>query len=229
MTVNEKIDEILSTLDKAPWIKTVPDNHKTWMYQCTTYPTIQGLWLEMGVYRGKTIQHIAKNTSNTVHGFDSFYGLHEHWDADNPQGVYSLNGQIPDGAIDLSVEHSDPGMYNSSPTRSTIPWPANVKLYAGFFEQTIPEFVKNNKESISFIHIDSDLYSSAKTIFEQLESRFIKGTVICFDDFPGYPEFKDKNHEVKAFAEFLLKTGFEYKTLAFHPSANYSQACFVLE
>ena len=42
----------------------------------------------------KKICNISENTDNTIYGFDSFEGLHEDWDNDNPKGIYSLNGKL---------------------------------------------------------------------------------------------------------------------------------------
>ena len=226
MTVNDKIDEILDKVKQSPWKNFVLDNHKTWIDQCTTYPKLNGLWIEFGVYRGKTLQQIATKTSNTVYGFDSFEGLHEHWDSQNPKGVYSLGGNVPDGAINLNDAWSNPGMYDPSPTRSTIPWARNIKLVKGYFENSLPPFLETHKELASFLHIDSDLYSSAKTILTLMKDRIISGTILVFDDFSGYPDFKDRNHEVKAFAEFLLDTNKQYNSLAVHTGPEYSQCCF---
>src|ERR1051325_11486898 len=38
-----------------------------------------GLYCELGVYKGETVNFIASKTKNTVHGFDSFEGLPEDW------------------------------------------------------------------------------------------------------------------------------------------------------
>jgi hypothetical protein len=54
---------------------------------------------------------------------------------------------------------------------------------------------------IALLHIDCDLYSSTKTIFELLSDRIVPGTVIVFDELVNYPAFK--KHEVLAFYEFL--------------------------
>ena len=37
--------------------------------------TIEGLWLEFGVYKGKSLRKIAGLTRQAVFGFDSFEGL----------------------------------------------------------------------------------------------------------------------------------------------------------
>jgi len=224
--LDQKIDQILNDIKQAPWNNYVLDNHQTWIDQCCTYPKLDGLWMEFGVYRGKTLQRIASHTKNIVYGLDSFEGLHEYWDSRNPQGVYSLAGNVPEGAIDLNDPNSNPGMYNSGPTRGIIPWANNIKLIKGFFENSLPPFLEVHLETASFLHIDSDLYSSAKTILSLMRDRIVSGTILVFDDFSGYPDFPDRNHEVKAFAEFLLDTGKQYKALAIHPGPEYSQCCF---
>ncbi len=38
-----------------------------------------GLWLEFGVHAGGTINRIAKYTTKTIYGFDSFEGLPQDW------------------------------------------------------------------------------------------------------------------------------------------------------
>lgn len=225
--IDKKIDEILDSVKSSPWkFPAISDNHKTWIYHCVNYAKITGLWAEFGVYRGKTLQHIANKTTNTVYGFDSFEGLPEYWDSQNPKGVYSLGGRQPEGAINLQYEWANPGMYDSSPTRSVIPWAKNIQLVKGYFENSLPPFLEQHKEVASFLHIDSDLYSSAKTILTLMKDRIVPGTILVFDDFSGYPDFKDRNHEVKAFAEFLIDTGKKYKSLALHYHHEYSQCCF---
>jgi hypothetical protein len=39
----------------------------------------QGLYLEFGVFSGRTINHIARQADQAVYGFDSFEGLPERW------------------------------------------------------------------------------------------------------------------------------------------------------
>ena len=54
--------------------------------------------------------------------------------------------------------------------------------------------------------------------------RFVNGSIICFDEFLDYPSYRD--HEIKAFAEFLQKTGFSYEPLIYNSvGAQYTQAC----
>jgi hypothetical protein len=57
------------------------------------------------------------------------------------------------------------------------------------------------------------LYSSTKTIFDELADRFVPGTVIVFDEYFNYPNWQQ--HEYKAFQEFVAKHGITYQYLGF--------------
>ena len=220
-----KIDHILSDLNNAPWKEHYSDYHVNYLTECIKNVKIEGLWLEFGVYRGRSISFISSKTENIVYGFDSFEGLHEFWDHSNPKGVYSLQGLIPDGAIDGSNDEN-PGMYDSRPTIKTKPWNSNIRLVKGFFEDTLPNFLNENTGNVAFMNIDSDLYTSAKTVLNLLKDRIVKGTIISFDEICDYPDYR--NHEIKAFAEFLIETGHNYDVIAYQPST-YSQGCFKIK
>ena len=223
MTVDDKINEIESDVRAKAKRVSAWDYHATYLNASCAEVKIDGLWMEFGVYRGRSITHIAGHTKNTVYGFDSFEGLPEHWDKDNPLGVYSLNGQIPSGAI-AGSNHDNPGMYDPSPTVTTQPWPANVKLIKGWFNVSVPPFIEEHKEPVAYMHIDSDIYSSCKTVLTLFKNQIVKGTVLDFDELLDYPDYK--NHEIKAFAEFLLETGHNYEALVYQDlGAGYTQAC----
>lgn len=223
--VEATIDRIMSDLSVAPWKEHHSDYHQKYLTECLRHVTIDGLWMEFGVYRGRSITFISSKTDKIVYGFDSFEGLHEFWDSQNPKGVYSLRGEVPDGAI-AGSNAENPGMYDSSPTKKTQPWNPNVKLVKGYFADTLPGFIAEHEGNAAFINIDSDLYSSAKTVLELLKDRIVPGTVICFDEICDYADYRE--HEIKAFAEFLVNTGRNYKVVAYQPST-YSQGCFVIQ
>ncbi|MBK9925445.1 MAG: class I SAM-dependent methyltransferase [Anaerolineales bacterium] len=146
---------------------------------------IDGLWLEFGVYTGSTIKFIAERTTAfPVYGFDSFEGNPEDWRSEYKKGAFALD---------------------------TPPvFPNNILIVRGLFQDTFPKFLGTNKENIAFVHIDCDLYSSAKIIFDMVGHRFINGTIIVFDEFFNYPGWK--NHEFRAFMEFIESNNrkFEY-------------------
>lgn len=145
----------------------------------------EGHCLEFGVWKGGSINYLAERAPDRIfYGFDSFEGLPEDWNkGDNiyHKGHFAVPG-LP-------------------PVRP------NVKLLKGWFEETISIWKAENEGPISFLHIDSDLYSSCVTILEELNDRIIEGTVILFDelcDFVGsYPAWKE--NEWKAANEWELK------------------------
>lgn len=151
---------------------------------------VSGQYLEFGVFRGGSISYIANKRPNvTIHGFDSFEGLPEQWGGFSlDKGAFARGGKLPKV-------------------------PSNVKLHKGWFDKTLPEWAKANEGQLSFLHIDCDLYSSTKTIFDNLAPRFTVGTVIVFDDYFGYPNWK--NHGVKAFQEFVEGHNAKFDYLAY--------------
>jgi hypothetical protein len=151
---------------------------------------VDGHYLEFGVYTGGTIRFMAPRIKNRlIHGFDSFEGLPETW------GGFNLGR----GAFDV---------------RSKLPRvPSNVRLHRGWFETTLPLWLKENSGPVAFMHIDCDLFSSTQTIFRLLVDRIVPGTVILFDEYFNFPNWE--NHEYKAFQEFVAKQGIKYTYLGF--------------
>ena len=137
---------------------------------------------EFGVYKGKTAKYISKETERTIFLFDSFDGLPEDWNNNFKKGDFRLK-QVPN-------------------------LPANSKLYKGLFKDTIQKFVCDYKKPLSFIHIDSDLYSSAKEVLFSLNDKIISGTVILFDEYPRGENlaFKEWMNKFSRNSVFLKKT-----------------------
>lgn len=224
--LEKKIDEILFEVKNTAKRVGAIDYHKTYLTHCCNEVNVNGLWLEFGVYRGRSITTISELTQNIVYGFDSFEGLPEFWDKDNPKGVYSLGGIAPQGAI-CGNNDDNPGMYDQRQTITTQPWRENIKLVKGFFEDTLPNFLSEHKDRVAFVHIDSDIYSSAKIVLNLLKDRFQNNTILAFDELTDYPDFR--NHEIKAFAEFLLDTGYGYEAIYHQSIGSYTQACFKIK
>ena len=150
-----------------------------------------GLFMEFGVYKGETINIISAAVPDKIfYGFDSFEGLPEDWRHDYwnfAKGKFNLNGKMP--------------QVNS-----------NVRLVKGWFNETLPAFVKEHAEPCAFIHVDCDLYSSTKTIFDNLKDQIVSGTVIAFDEYFNYPGWQQGEH--KAFMELVAEKGFEFEYIA---------------
>jgi hypothetical protein len=84
----------------------------------------------------------------------------------------------------------------------------------GWFSDTLPAFNEKLNGPIAFLHIDSDLYSSANCALNVFELRIVPGTILLFDELYNYPNAE--NHEWKALQEFLVRTGLKAEYLAFN-------------
>ncbi|HBI15678.1 MAG TPA: hypothetical protein DDY20_09225 [Desulfobulbaceae bacterium] len=155
--------------------------------RCLDEAAVDGLYLEFGVYSGTTINFIASRVQAAVHGFDSFEGLPEQW-GNVPAGKFTRHGDLPEVR-------------------------ENVSLHVGLFDKTLPGFLEAHAENAAFIHIDSDLYSSAKTVLALLRPRIVPGTVIVFDEFFNYPGWQE--HECRAFLEFISASGLSFRYISY--------------
>jgi hypothetical protein len=160
---------------------------------------VDGLILEFGVYKGDSITRIASAClKSLVHGFDSFVGLPREWTrAPNevwPAGHFNLNSELPKV-------------------------PANVRIYPGWFNETLPPFLAANPGPIRFINVDSDIYQSAKEVLMLCNKQLQPGAVIYFDEicdwggcnvrYPGWPD-----HEYKALVEWCTECKREVRPIS---------------
>ena len=147
----------------------------------------EGLLLEFGVFSGLTLWHIAGQVPGRhVYGFDSFQGLAEPW-LFHREGAFKLQ-QMPEA-------------------------PENGTLVKGFFEDTSAEFLANHPGNIALLHIDCDLYSSCKYVFETYGHRIVPGTVIVFDDYFNRPGWR--GGEYKVFRDWVEANGVGYEFVGF--------------
>lgn len=117
--------------------------------------------LEFGVASGNTLRTIARaRGGREVYGFDSFDGLPEAW----------LNG-MPAGAF----------------ARDDLPDVPGAELVVGLFADSLPGFLENHPGHIDFLHVDGDLYSSAKTVLDLCGPRLRAGSIVHFDEFFNFP------------------------------------------
>lgn len=150
-----------------------------------------GHLLEFGVFTGSSINYFSSQLQQLkFYGFDSFEGLKEDWKGWSlTKGAFDLKGQLP--------------QVNS-----------NVVLIKGWFDSTIPEFIKSNDiRQIQFLHIDCDTYEATNTVFNLLESKINTGTLILFDEYFGYRGWE--LGEYKSFKEFISITNKKYRYKAF--------------
>ena len=153
--------------------------------------TPEGLYLEFGVATGNTIAVLADalGPDRVIHGFDSFEGLPENWAGHvERRGAFGRKRQAPKV-------------------------PANVILHQGWFDETVPAFAAAHPGPVAFIHMDCDLYSSTETVLDALADRIVPGSVILFDEYFNYPNWR--HHEFKAWHEFTAARDLAYDYVAF--------------
>lgn len=144
-------------------------------------------YLEFGVFNGSSLRcwtGLLQQPETRFDGFDSFIGLPESWNLVMDKKVFDLGGKVP--------RFDDP----------------RVRLHQGWFSETLPDFVRQFKPQPNLIvHLDADLYSSTAYVLRALRPFLGVGAILIFD------EFFDREHELKAFTEFLDEERFPIKCL----------------
>ena len=151
---------------------------------------IDGYVAEFGVFQGASLNFIAERLpQKTIYGFDSFYGLPEDWSGwEKPRGSFDLQGRLPNVF-------------------------SNVELINGYFKDSLPKWIKNNTGPFGLLVIDCDIYSSTNDILNNINlNQLQEGTLILFDEYFGYINWR--NHEFKAWQEFVKKHNIDYEYLA---------------
>jgi hypothetical protein len=150
----------------------------------------EGLFMEFGVWSGQSINAIAAQLPDKrVFGFDSFEGLKEDLPGTRwTKGSFGLDGRMP-----------------------TVL--SNVTLVKGWFDETVPNFLRQHPEPVAFLHLDADTYETTALLLDLLKERICSGTVVVFDEYHGFPNWT--NGEFKAWQEFLAKHNLSYRYLGF--------------
>ncbi|KAL1530294.1 hypothetical protein AB1Y20_001205 [Prymnesium parvum] len=182
-----------------------------------------GLFLEFGVASGASINFIASRVpaGTKVHGFDSFQGLPEEWRADCGLGCFDREGELPpvlpnvvlhvgwfaevlpgflrDGAEGLAASTKPSQTQGHAVAKTNATAVGEAGDLQGVWHTTM---------HVSFLHIDCDLYSSAKTVLMSLAPAIHAGTIIVFDEYCGYDGWEE--HEARAWAEFCDEYAVEF-------------------
>jgi len=121
---------------------------------------------ECGVFRGGMTLMMAlqlEDTNRRVHAFDSFEGL-------------------PAARTDEETFYYLPGAMAADPGDVALlfePHRKNIELHPGRFSETLPGL----KTDLGFVHVDCDVYSSARDCMECLYDNLVPDGVMVFDDF----------------------------------------------
>lgn len=159
------------------------DLHEWVIGECDPGLIVKGLVLEFGVATGRTLNHWARLIPNkTIYGFDGFEGLPEDWTWFIRRGHF----QQPLPKVRK-----------------------NCELVVGWFNQTLPSFLEKHTEPVAFLHVDSDLYSSAKYVLNHLNDRIQPGTIIVFDEYFNFPGWEQD--EFRAWQEFVNDHNVKYE------------------
>jgi len=150
---------------------------------------VPGWIAEFGVLKGKSLHEIAKRVHPAiVHGFDSFEGLQEDWNARHKKGA--MRTAKPDLLV----------------------FPDNSEMHRGLVQDTVPPFVAAQSQPARFLHIDTDTYLPAAAILADCNDCIVPGTVILFDEYWNYDGWED--HEARAFCEWLMRENRDAVALA---------------
>jgi hypothetical protein len=142
------------------------------------------LYLEFGVWQGASLRSWSNLLRNPLSALHGF---------DSFEGLPEAWDRFPKGTFAVKgglPQFDDP----------------RVLLHQGWFHETLPDFVLPAHERL-LLNLDADLYSSTRYVLETLREAICPGTIILFD------EFHDRQHEVKAFSEFMETHRMKFRLL----------------
>jgi hypothetical protein len=159
--------------------KRCPNRTELFKYAAADICDKHVLYCEFGVYQGDSMRQ--------------WSGLLR-----NPQSILhgfdSFEGLPEDWNIENGV-----GYFSTGGKIPQVDDP-RVKFFPGWFDQTLPTYTIADHE-VLVLNLDADLYSSTKTVLNRFRDHIRPGDYLYFD------EFVDRQHELKAFDEFLKETG----------------------
>lgn len=161
-----------------------------------------GLVMECGTWKGQTLDMISEFTNKDVYGFDTFKGINVQWE-EVDMNKFNINGELPKQVeqLDKNVRFKTTGL--------TKKFNSNVNFVKGLFQNTLPGFLKEKNQKISFLHIDCDIYEGAKSIFDNCNKYLSNNSIIVFDELVNYYGFE--NGEFKAFYEWVNKNNIKFE------------------
>jgi hypothetical protein len=151
--------------------------------------SLPGDFAEFGVYKGASAYFMEQFLygDRILHLFDSFEGLPTDWFGvpGYKKGHFTTQGNLP--------------KFRSP----------NVKLYKGWFSDTVPQFNRDLSYPLSFIHMDADLYQSTMDVFRELNTNIGRDTILLFDEYI----MKDTDDEHRALIDWSKEFDREFEYL----------------
>jgi hypothetical protein len=133
------------------------------------------IFLEFGVYEGKSIKNASKIFSHPKSrfiGFDSFEGLPESWGRYHPKGTYDVKGRVP-------KLNDDRVFFIKRLFQNTL---SNFMSDITKLNQKT-QIILNLTNSALVINMDADVFSSTLFCLTKLDPIIKSGTIIRFDEF----------------------------------------------
>jgi hypothetical protein len=159
-----------------PGVKFFAERNDMYKHLSDSFGNTPIAYYEFGVHQGRSLRvwtELNTHPDSRFYGFDSFEGLPEDWDPENPKGTFDVNGNMP--------------VFEDS----------RVKLIKGWFNETLPANKGLFETSLpKIIHMDADLYSSTMTVFNDIGDAIDSRCVVIFD------EFCDLDHEFRALKDY---------------------------
>lgn len=163
-----------------------PDREAVYAQMAARCADERVLYLEFGVAGGASMRawcRLLHHPESQLHGFDSFEGLPSDWILGRAAGHFDQGGRPP--------QIDDP----------------RVHFHKGWFSDTLPRFVWPTGWQRLVVNFDADLYDSTALALSFVEPHVTAGTLLYFD------EFNHHEHELRAFDEFLTRTGLRVRAV----------------
>ncbi len=197
-----QLNALLNYLEAGRWMKAKGFDpprfaNRVLLHSAIAEPflNIHVCYLEFGVFRGDTLRQWA---DRLTHFDTSFHGFDSFDGLPEHWNYAKPAGSFGGRGIPV---YKDP----------------RVRLHKGWFSDTLPSFAVPECDCL-IIHLDADLYSSTKCVLDALGPHLKPGTILIFD------EFYDRDHELKAFDEFLNLT--QIKVHCLGATRNLQQVAF---
>lgn len=132
---------------------------------------VDGDWAEFGCRRGDTARMLIELMPDGAefYAFDSFQGLPEPWER-------ARGKVVPKGHFKCDPPHIK-----------------GATVVPGLFSKTLPGWTHERSRPLALIHLDCDLYSSARDVLEWMDwgTDLVPGSVIVIDDLCSYEMWRD--------------------------------------
>lgn len=170
------------------------------------YEAVPGAIVEFGVFTGKSLALLArahsfdpKGMERKIVGFDSFDGLpratelHARWRPGACRTVHDWHPFLAPGSV------VTPDAPRELFRLCGLPEP---EIEAGPFHEVLPRVVPGKYGAVALVHVDCDLYESARDALFGIAPALEDGAILLFDDWFHY-RGNPRRGEARAFREFL--------------------------